>query len=181
MNELRLSVGGMLMGRIVPLKTIVRIAEELKKQGKKVVTTNGAFDIFHVGHVRALKQARSFGDILIVGVNSDSSIRQYKGDKRPIIPENERAELVASLECVDYVVIFSERDPSVFVRIVKPGVHVKSGDYSLDCKPGEPGYLLEKKAVEDNGGKIMIVPLVNGFSTTSIIKKISEAYGQEHH
>jgi rfaE bifunctional protein nucleotidyltransferase chain/domain len=166
------------MGRVVSQQELATIVAELKKHGKKIVTTNGAFDILHIGHVSALQQAKSFGDILIVGVNSDSSVKQYKSDKRPIVPEQDRAEMLAALACVDFVTIFSETDPRNFLELIKPHVHVKSGDYSPDRRPGEQGFMPEAETVRKLGGEIKIAPLVTGKSTTNIIKKICDAYGQ---
>ncbi len=160
----------MTMGKVVSQQEIAKIAEELKKAGKKIVTTNGVFDIFHVGHAHSLKSAKEHGDILIVGLNSDSSVKKYKDDKRPIINQNERAALLAELSCVDYVVIFNETDPRAFLEAVKPHVHVKSGDWA-------PEKMIETETVRKNGGDVKIVPFVGTFSTTNIIKKIAEVYG----
>ncbi|MEM2916069.1 MAG: D-glycero-beta-D-manno-heptose 1-phosphate adenylyltransferase [Candidatus Woesearchaeota archaeon] len=157
------------MGKIVSREELAKIVLELKKQGKKIVTTNGAFDILHIGHIRSLQQAKSFGDVLIVGVNSDSSIKQYKSDKRPINPENDRAEMLAALECVDYVTIFTETTPCELLELIKPDIHVKSG-----YKPEE---MPETEVVRKNKGEIRIVPLVAGKSTTNIIRKICDVYG----
>jgi rfaE bifunctional protein nucleotidyltransferase chain/domain len=157
------------MGKIVTREELAKIVADLKNQGKKIVTTNGTFDLMHIGHVRALQQAKLFGDILIVGVNSDSSVKQYKGDKRPVIPEKERAEMIASISCVDYVTIFSEKDPRALLEIVKPNFHVKSGDWA-------PEKMIETEIVRKNGGEVKIVPFIGNFSTTNIIHKIREVY-----
>ena len=161
-----------MMGQIVSREELAKIVPALKKQGKKIVTTNGAFDIVHIGHVRSLQQAKSFGDILIVGVNSDSSIKKYKSEKRPIIPEQERAEMVAALSCVDYVTIFGETDPCALLEVIKPDVHVKSGDYDPEKMPETP-------VVRKYGGEVKITKFISGRSTTDLIKKISEAYGNK--
>lgn len=166
------------MGKVVSSQELAGIVSDLKKQGKRIVTTNGAFDILHIGHVRALQQSRMLGDVLIVGVNSDSSVKQYKSDLRPIVSQEDRAEMIAGLACVDYVTIFSETDPRNFLELVKPNVHAKSGDYSPDRKPGEPGHMVEAETVRKNGGEVKIIPLVEGKSTTNIIKRICEVYGQ---
>ena len=162
------------MGKVVLLAELATIVAGLKSHGKRIVTTNGAFDILHIGHVRALQQAKSFGDVLIVGVNADSSVKQYKSDKRPVIAEQDRAEMLAALACVDYVTIFTETDPRDFLELVKPHTHVKSGDYDAE-------KMIETPTVRKSGGEVKIVPLVAGKSTTMIINKICETYGQEHH
>jgi rfaE bifunctional protein nucleotidyltransferase chain/domain len=140
-----------------------RICNDLKKENKKIVTTNGAFDMIHIGHVRSLRKAKSLGDVLIVGLNSDSSIKKYKSPDRPIISQDDRAEMLASLDCVDYVVIFEELDSREFLKSIKPDIHVKS-------KKGYTG--IEKDAIESNGGKIILVDDSPGISTTSLIEKI---------
>jgi len=155
------------------IKTLEEIKLELNKariQGKKIVTTNGCFDILHVGHVRYLQEAKEFGDILVVAVNSDDSVKAIKGDKKPLVPEDERAELLAALECVDYVMIFPELDPIKFLEELRPDVHVKGGDYTLE-------KVIERKTVESFGGEMRVVSGVSGKSTTNIIKLILERYG----
>jgi rfaE bifunctional protein nucleotidyltransferase chain/domain len=142
---------------------------KLRKQGKKIVTTNGCFDILHIGHVRYLQSARDLGDILIVAINSDESVRTIKGEKRPLIPQEERAEILAALECVDYVMIFSEPDPIQFLKELKPDIHVKGGDYTLD-------QVIERKAVESLGGELRLMPGVSGKSTSNLIKLILKRY-----
>ncbi len=156
------------MGKIKNLDEIEKISASLRSRGKKVVTTNGAFDILHVGHVRYLAEAKKLGDALIIGVNSDESVKSYKDKKRPIVPLEERMELLASLECVDYVFPFSEKDPRAWLEKIKPGTHVKGGDYK---RP-----LLEEDVVRKNGGSIVIIPFVKGKSTTNIIEKIKSLY-----
>jgi len=150
------------------IKSLVEIQEVISSLKKdkpliKIVTTNGAFDIVHSAHIKSLTQAKSFGDVLIVGLNSDSSIKKYKSELRPIIPQKDRAEMLANLEMVDYVVIFDEEEPSALLRAIKPNYHVKS-------KSGYKG--LEKDAVEYNGGKIILLEDVPGISTSQIINKI---------
>lgn len=158
--------------KIVSMADIPEILAILKKQGKKIVTTNGAFDILHLGHIRALEESKSLGDILIVGVNSDASIKKYKSDKRPIITESERTEMIAALGCVDFVTIFNEQDPKAFLDLVKPDVHTKSGDYKAE-------ELIEYSLVKKNGGQITIIPLVEGISTTIIIDRILKVYSSK--
>lgn len=149
------------------------ISSELKKEGKKIVTTNGAFDILHIGHKRALEASRALGDVLIVGVNSDASVKQYKSDRRPIIPENDRAEMLAALSCVDYVTIFNEPDPKKFLEVVKPDVHTKSGDYKAE-------ELIEFGLLKQNGTDIIIIPLSGSWSTTKVIDHILELYSSKN-
>lgn len=155
--------------KIKTREEIASISAELKKKGKKVVTTNGCFDIIHIGHIRSFEKAKSFGDVLIVGINSDSSVRKIKGDKRPVVPEDQRAEMLAALEIVGYVSIFDESEPSAFLEAVKPSVHIKGKDW-------ENKYCPEKEVVERNGGKMEFVDSVSGISTTDIVNKIIEAY-----
>lgn len=138
-----------------------------RPRDKTVVFTNGCFDILHVGHVRALEAARAFGDILIVGVNSDESVRRLKGPLRPIVPERERAEMLAALEAVSYVVIFGEETPNETIALLEPEVHVKGGDYDIEAMPETP-------VVRAHGGRVEIVNFVDGFSTTDIISTIKE-------
>jgi len=141
------------------------IAGNLKNEGVKVVFTNGCFDILHLGHVRYLREAKKLGDVLIVGVNSDKSVAALKGPSRPYVSEMERAEILASLEFVDYVIIFSELRPDNLIKAVAPNVHVKGGDYKIDDLP-------EKKIVESLGGKVVVIPPIKGRSTTNIVAKI---------
>lgn len=140
-------------------------AAEMRSQGKKIVTTNGCFDLLHIGHVRALKASRSLGDLLLVGINSDESVRRLKGEGRPINSEEIRAEMLLSLSCVDYVTIFDEGTPVEFLRLVCPDVHVKSADY-------KPENLEETPVVEAGGGRIHILELVPGHSTTNLVEKL---------
>lgn len=149
---------------------LVEIITAEKARGKKIVFTNGCFDLLHVGHVKYLQKARSFGDILILGLNSDASIKRLKGDKRPLIAENERAHILAALDCVDYVVVFDEDTPLRLIEAIKPAVLVKGGDYTLDGVVG-------REVVEAAGGRVELVQFVDGKSTTNIIGKILESYG----
>jgi len=151
--------------KIKSRKDLGFIVNRLKSEHAKIIFTNGCFDILHLGHVRYLKEAKKLGDILIVGVNSDSSVRKLKGNDRPYISELERAEILASLECVDYVSIFPETRPDNLIKIVKPDIHVKGGDYSLAELP-------ERHLVERLGGRVVVIPPIKGRSTTNIIEKI---------
>jgi len=156
------------MGKTVSL---VRLKSELaaKRRKKKVVFTNGCFDILHAGHVRYLKKARSLGDILVVGLNSDHSVRLIKGETRPIVPQKERAEVLSALECVDYVVLFNDATPEKLIKAVMPDVLAKGADWAArDIVGGE--------AVRKNGGKVARITLVKGRSTTNIIKRVLELH-----
>jgi D-glycero-beta-D-manno-heptose 1-phosphate adenylyltransferase len=146
------------------------VIKELRGQGKSIVTTNGCFDIVHTGHVAYLTEAASFGDILIVGINSDKSVQQLKGPTRPLQKEHDRTFIISSLKMVDYAFIFEEKDPIAFLSVIKPDIHVKGGDYTPETLP-------ERKIVEEHGGRIAIVSFVNGYSTTSIVKKMGEGRG----
>ncbi len=142
----------------------------LRAAGKKVVFTNGAFDILHLGHLTYMTFARRQGDALVVGLNSDASVKRYKGDKRPIVPEQERATLLAGLKCVDYVVIFDEDEPKDLIAHILPDVLVKGEDWAH--------YVSGRDIVEAHGGKVVLAKMVAGRSTTNIIKKVTEAYGK---
>ena len=154
-------------GKIYSLKGIIEKVFEWKKQGKKIVFTNGVFDLLHKGHIFSLSQAAKEGDVLIIGLNSDSSVKRLKGNSRPINDQDARALLLASLMMVDAVVIFEEDTPLNLITSVLPDVLVKGGDYTIDEIAGA-------KEVVANGGKIVINPILDGFSTTAIIKAISE-------
>ena len=135
------------------------------RSGRKVVFTNGVFDILHVGHVRYLQEARAQGDMLVVGVNADSSVKKLKGPSRPLQTEADRAEILAGLGCVDYVTLFSENTPEDLIRVVKPDVFVKGGDYTVETLPEAPTVL-------SYGGVVKILQFVDGKSSTSIINKM---------
>ena len=137
----------------------------LRASGKKLVTTNGCFDLLHTGHVKYLYDAAQFGDILVVGINSDSSVSGLKGPLRPVQKEADRTLLIGALKVVDYAFIFSEPDPCAFLEILRPDMHVKGGDYA-------PHQLPETKVVEKYGGKVAVVPFEPGYSTTGLIETI---------
>lgn len=141
------------------------LLKKLKQEGKTVVTTNGCFDILHVGHVRYLEKAKSFGDILIVALNSDKSVKSIKGESRPINNELDRAEILSGLKSVDYVVLFDEDSPIDLLLQIKPDVHTKGADYTIESLP-------EAKGIMDAGGRIEFISFVEGKSTTSIIEKM---------
>jgi len=145
-------------------ETIVRFGRE-KRNGKRVVFTNGCFDLLHPGHIQSLETARGLGDMLIVGLNSDESVRELKGPGRPVIPAGERAEILASLECVDAVLIFDELTPQRVVAALLPDILVKGGDW-----PGN--QIVGREEVERAGGKVVLVEVVPGYSTSEILKRI---------
>ena len=153
------------MGAVVKIDELVKRIEILKRENKKIVSTNGCFDILHVGHVRYLQASADLGDILIVCLNSDSSVRALKGETRPLNNEDDRAEVLASLGCVDFVVIFDENTPVNYLAQIKPDIHTKGGDYDVNNLP-------EAKVVMDNGGKLEFITFVEGKSTTKIIEKM---------
>src|SRR3989338_4121903 len=155
--------------KLLSQDSLKKTVEKLKKENKKIVTTNGVFDILHVGHIRYLQQAKKLGDILIVAVNSDASVKKIKGPKRPLNNENDRTEALAALECVDYVSIFSEENPIKILGIIKPNIHVKGGDYDIN-------QIIEKDAVEKNNGKVVLIPKVRGYSTTDFVNRIIKVY-----
>ena len=153
------------MGKVLTINNLVSEINELKKQGKKIVSTNGCFDILHVGHVRYLQQSANLGDILVVCLNSDRSVKALKGPTRPLNNENDRAEVLAGLASVDYVVIFDDDTPVKYLAQIKPDIHTKGGDYDVNNLP-------EAKVVMDNGGKLEFIQFVDGKSTTNIINKM---------
>jgi rfaE bifunctional protein nucleotidyltransferase chain/domain len=147
-------------------KAILRFGRE-KRNGRRIVFTNGCFDLLHPGHIGSLEQARALGDALIVGLNSDASVRQLKGAGRPVLPERERAEILAALECVDAVVIFDDLTPREVIARLLPDVLVKGGDW-----PGD--QIVGREEVEAAGGRVVSIPVVPGYSTTAILRKIRE-------
>jgi len=151
--------------KIKTIEEIEHIVKGLKKDGKTIVTCNGAFDILHIGHIKFLKEAKEQGDILIVGLNSDSSVNLNKGNNRPINNEKNRAEILAALQYVDYIVIFQEKDPIKLLEIIKPDIHVNGEEYGENC--------IEADVVKKYGGKIYLIKKYGDFSTTNLIKKIS--------
>ncbi len=157
------------MGKIISIDEILEIKDKLKKEGKKIVFTNGCFDILHRGHIEYLSKAKELGDVLIVGLNSDSSVRQIKGEGRPIIPQEDRAIILASLHFVDYVVIFEEPTPYELISKIVPDVLVKGSDWS-------PENVVGRDIVEANGGKVVLIELTPNRSTTNIIKTVLERF-----
>lgn len=143
--------------------------EQIRADGKKLVVTNGVFDILHLGHVTYLEAARNFGDGLLVGVNGDAATQELKGTGRPVNAESDRAAVLAALESVSGVCIFPEKTMTKFLAVAQPDIYVKGGDYTLDTLNQE-----ERRAVEAAGGKIEIIPFVRGKSTTALLEKISK-------
>ena len=150
-------------------KELLRIIKDLKAKRKRIVFTNGCFDLLHIGHIRYLEKAKAFGDILVVGVNSDSSVRRLKGPKRPILPEEERAGILSGLGCVDYITIFDEIDPLRLITSLQPNVLAKGGDWTKEQTVG-------KEVVERSGGEVVIIPFVKGASTSNLIETILKKY-----
>ena len=146
------------------------LARTLQSKGRRVVFTNGVFDIRHPGHLRYLQQARALGDALIVGLNSDASVRRNKGPERPITPEAERAEILEALACVDAVVVFDEETPAEIIRAIQPDILVKGADWAADAIVG-------RDTVEARGGRVVRIPVEPGHSTTAIIQKIRNLRG----
>jgi rfaE bifunctional protein nucleotidyltransferase chain/domain len=145
-----------------------RFVEEARAQGRTIVFTNGVFDLLHPGHVRYLLDARALGDLLVVGLNADASVRRNKGPERPINSQDERAEVLAALSSVDAVVIFEEDTPDAIIKLVQPDVLVKGADWAADAIVG-------RDTVEGRGGRVVRVPIEQGYSTTSIVEKIKSA------
>jgi rfaE bifunctional protein nucleotidyltransferase chain/domain len=157
--------------KIKTREEIEKISKEAKKQGKTVVSTNGSFDLLHIGHIKFFQEAKKQGDILIVGLNTDDSVKRWKKhigyedwENRPINGQEERAEMLAALESVDYVTLFEETDCLKFIESVKPDIHVNGSDYGEDC--------IEAETVKKHGGKIYIVKIIGDYSTSNLIKKI---------
>jgi len=153
---------------VLSLDDAIARARTLRDAGRTVVFTNGVFDLLHPGHVRYLQQARSLGDALLVGLNADESVRRNKGPGRPINRQEERAEVVAALACVDGVVIFGEDTPDAIIRLVQPDILVKGADWPAD-------QIVGRDTVEARGGRVVLIPVEQGYSTTAIVEKIKQA------
>jgi len=160
------------MNKICTRESLKDKIDQLRKEGKKIVFTNGCFDILHVGHTRYLREAKRAGDILILALNSDESVRTLKGDKRPLVPEAERADVVASLESVDFVTIFHELTPLALIEFIKPDILIKGGDW-------EEENVVGRESLKRWGGRVVIIPEIKGSSTTNIIEKILNIYGRK--
>lgn len=157
-------------GEVVNAERLSAIRDEMDASGRRLVLTNGCFDILHAGHVRYLQQARKLGDALAVALNGDQSVRELKGEGRPLNSEDARAEVLSALGCVDYVVIFEGKRATDLMRAVRPHVYAKGGDYTRDSLDTD-----ERKALEDGGAEIVILPLVPGRSTTAIVEKMKQS------
>ena len=158
---------------LVDRNFIEKTCAEIRSTGKKIVFTNGCFDIIHVGHVRYLNAAKKLGDVLIVGLNTDASVKMLKGESRPVNNEKDRAEVLLGLKAVDYVVLFGERTAENLVAQVKPDIYVKGGDYTVEQIP-------EAKIVQSCGGEVRLIDFVSGYSTTGTIEKLAAAAEVEH-
>ncbi len=152
---------------MLTLSQLVEMRTTWREAGLRLVLTNGTFDLLHIGHVRYLQAAREMGDILVVGINSDASVRGYKGPGRPVVPQDERAEVVAALRCVSYALVFDEPTATELVEALRPEVYVKGGDYAAGGKP-----LPEAQAVEACGGEVKVAPFVEGHSASSLIRDV---------
>ncbi len=160
------------MSKFIPSASALRqVLSDVRRQGKKIVFTNGCFDLLHPGHVHMLTQAKALGDVLVVAINSDASVQRLKGATRPILNEQERAAVLSALEAVDYVVLFAEDTPLELIRLVQPDVLVKGGDWSAEAIVGG-------SEVKEWGGTVARIPYQVGFSTTDIIARVLAAYGQ---
>ena len=157
------------MNKILDRNALKTKLEALSKEGKKIAFTNGCFDILHVGHVRYLREAKKVGDILVLALNSDSSVRTLKGAERPLVSEEERAEVLAALEFIDFVTIFTELTPLELINYLKPDILIKGGDWPEDKVVG-------RDEVKKWGGRVAIIPEVEGKSTTNIVEKIKKVY-----
>jgi D-beta-D-heptose 7-phosphate kinase/D-beta-D-heptose 1-phosphate adenosyltransferase len=155
--------------KIKAQKELLRIINSLKAEGKRIVFTNGCFDLLHVGHVRYLEKAKALGDVLVIGVNSDASVRKLKGPKRPILPEKERTEILSGLGCVDYITLFNEMDPLKLITSLRPDVLAKGGDWAKE-------QIVGKEVVERSGGKVVVIPFVKGASTSNLIQTILKRF-----
>jgi len=157
--------------KILKLSDLLQVIEGLRKAGKRIVFTNGCFDILHVGHVRYLTAARSKGDALVLGLNSDASVKSIKPDNRPIVSQDQRAEVLAGLACVDYITIFDEPDPLALIQTIKPDVLIKGADW-------EKAEIIGSNVVRSYGGSVVRIEIVPGISTSGIIQRILERYGR---
>lgn len=151
--------------KVMSRSPLASLIERLQGHGRRVVFTNGCFDLLHPGHVRYLERARSLGDILVVAVNADESVRRIKGPSRPVLPESDRSEVVAALQCVDYVTVFAEDTPLEVIEQLRPDVLVKGGDWPKD-------KIVGRQSVEDRGGQVVTIDFEQGYSTTGIIERI---------
>jgi D-glycero-beta-D-manno-heptose 1-phosphate adenylyltransferase len=156
--------------KLKSLEEIKAIIVEARNNRKRVVFTNGCFDLLHRGHVHILREARACGDVLVVGINSDKSVKQIKGPARPVLPESDRCELLGAMEMVDFVILFNEPDPYDLIAAIQPDVLVKGGDWNSE-------KIIGADLVEEAGGSVVVVPYIKGFSTTEIIERIRNSDG----
>lgn len=159
-----------MQGKLKELHDLRETLKPLRNAGQRIVFTNGCFDILHAGHVRYLTAARQEGDLLIVGLNSDESVKHIKGPQRPLVSQQQRAEVLAGLWCVDFIVIFNEPDPLRAIQTLRPGVLVKGDDWA-------DNEIIGADAVKSDGGRVVRVPVVGGISTSQIIERIVQRYG----
>ncbi len=153
--------------KIIDMDQLAERARELRRAGKRLVATNGCFDLLHVGHVRSLQAARALGDALAIGLNGDQSVRELKGAGRPVNNESERAEVVAALECVDFVTIFPEMRATRFIKAARPAIYAKGGDYTSETLDAE-----EKTVLREIGAEVCILPFVHGCSTSGLLEQL---------
>ncbi len=158
--------------KILELKDLIVVLKNLRISGKRIVFTNGCFDILHVGHVRYLGQARAKGDVLVLGLNSDTSVKSIKSDNRPIVNQEQRAEVLAGLACVDFITIFDEADPLSLIQAIKPDILVKGADW-------EESNIIGSNVVKAYGGEVVRIKLVPDISTSGIIRRILKLYGKK--
>lgn len=163
---------------VVSLETLCGLRAGWRREGVRLALTNGVFDLLHSGHVGYLEQARALGDRLVVGINSDASTRALKGPLRPLLPEAERAEVLAALRCVDYVTIFEEATAEALVKALQPEVYVKGGDYAGAGMAPDEARLPEARVVRGYGGQVILLPYKAGRSTTEVIAQIVERFGK---
>ncbi|TMA09111.1 MAG: D-glycero-beta-D-manno-heptose 1-phosphate adenylyltransferase [Deltaproteobacteria bacterium] len=154
-----------MQGKIKSVEELKAVVSGAKAEGKKVVFTNGCFDLLHRGHLHLLREAKKLGDILIVAINNDLSVKKLKGPKRPILPEADRAELIGALEMVDYVTLFHEADPYHLIKELQPNILVKGGDWTRE-------KIIGREVVEKEGGRVVAVPYLDGYSTTQMIERM---------
>ncbi len=160
------------MEHFLEASRLAPVLQNLQQQGKKVVFTNGVFDLLHLGHVTYLQAARAQGDLLVVGLNSDDSVRRIKGPLKPLLPLAERAEMLLALQCVDFTTFFEEENPYNVIKILRPDVLVKGGDWALD-------KIIGGDLVQSWGGRVMNIPVVEGRSTTNLIHMVVERFGKK--
>jgi D-glycero-beta-D-manno-heptose 1-phosphate adenylyltransferase len=161
-----------MQSKILELKDLIVTLKSLRESGKRIVFTNGCFDILHAGHVRYLGEARAKGDVLVLGLNSDASVKSIKSDNRPVVSQDQRAEVLAGLACVDYITIFDEADPLSLIQAIKPDILVKGADW-------EEKNIIGSDVVKAYGGEVVRIKLVPGISTSSIIRRILKFYGSK--